>query len=160
MAAIGSLVFCNMCGNLLPASKGTTKGILRCDACHSENRDVAAKVITTETKATDFPSQLRQKLQSTVKAVASHEISTMATINERCPKCSREEVRYTAVQLRSADEGSTIFYYCECGHKYVFSFILQHWNILSFLKPPNITVLANFFFFFLFQLGPEQLNRR
>ncbi|KAL5601184.1 hypothetical protein BROUX41_005989 [Berkeleyomyces rouxiae] len=118
MAAIGSLVFCTMCGNLLPASKGTTKGILRCDACHSENRDMAAQTITTETKASDFPSLLRQKLQSTVKTVAAHEIGTMATIKERCPKCDAEEVRYTSVQLRSADEGSTIFYYCECGHNW------------------------------------------
>ncbi|KAL1900322.1 DNA-directed RNA polymerase I core subunit rpa12 [Ceratocystis pirilliformis] len=118
MSTIGSLVFCTMCGSLLPASKGTVKGILRCDSCQSENRDMASQTITTETKATDFPSLLRQKLQSTVKTVASHEISTMATISERCAKCGAEEVRYTSVQLRSADEGSTIFYYCDCGHNW------------------------------------------
>ena len=28
-------------------------------------------------------------------------------------------MRYYTLQLRSADEGSTVFYSCECGHKYV-----------------------------------------
>lgn len=42
-----------------------------------------------------------------------------AVIQVTCPECGRKEVRYSAVQLRSADEGSTIFYTCDCGHKYV-----------------------------------------
>jgi DNA-directed RNA polymerase I subunit RPA12 len=42
-----------------------------------------------------------------------------AVIQVTCPECGRKEVRYSAVQLRSADEGSTIFYSCDCGHKYV-----------------------------------------
>jgi predicted RNA-binding Zn-ribbon protein involved in translation (DUF1610 family) len=42
-----------------------------------------------------------------------------AVIQFPCPECGRKEVRYSAVQIRSADEGSTIFYSCDCGHKYV-----------------------------------------
>jgi lysyl-tRNA synthetase class I len=42
-----------------------------------------------------------------------------AVIQVTCSECGRKEVRYSAVQLRSADEGSTIFYTCDCGHKYV-----------------------------------------
>lgn len=38
MSAIGSLVFCTDCGNLLPASKGEEKGILVCDCCGKENK--------------------------------------------------------------------------------------------------------------------------
>ncbi|TDZ61185.1 DNA-directed RNA polymerase I subunit RPA12 [Colletotrichum trifolii] len=117
MSAIGTLVFCADCGNLLPASMGTVKNILVCDCCGAETKDTGSKTIVTQTKPSDFPSALRQKLQSNVQAVDKN-INTEATINETCPKCGREEVRFTAVQLRSADEGSTIFYTCDCGYKW------------------------------------------
>lgn len=38
------------------------------------------------------------------------------TINQACPECGAEEMRYNAIQTRSADEGQTIFYYCACGY--------------------------------------------
>lgn len=41
-----------------------------------------------------------------------------AKISEICPKCGNEEMYYRAVQLRSADEGQTIFYECDCGYKF------------------------------------------
>lgn len=41
MAAIGSLVFCTDCGNLLDGSSGDEKAILKCDVCGTENRGVA-----------------------------------------------------------------------------------------------------------------------
>jgi len=40
MAAIGSLIFCTDCGNLLPASKGSEKNILHCECCGAENKGV------------------------------------------------------------------------------------------------------------------------
>ncbi|CAG7560216.1 uncharacterized protein FIESC28_01173 [Fusarium coffeatum] len=116
MAAIGTLVFCTDCGNLLPATKGTQRNVLRCECCGAENRDTGSKVTVTQTKPSDFPSFLRQKLQSTVQSVVKHDVRTDSIAQETCPKCGREEVRYTTVQLRSADEGSTVMYNCECGH--------------------------------------------
>jgi DNA-directed RNA polymerase I subunit RPA12 len=42
-----------------------------------------------------------------------------ATIKERCPKCDAPEMVFHTAQLRSADEGQTIFYNCvRCGYKY------------------------------------------
>ncbi|KAJ9148890.1 hypothetical protein NKR23_g4547 [Pleurostoma richardsiae] len=117
MAAIGSLVFCTDCGNLLPASKGTDKNILLCDCCGAENPDSASKTIVTRSKPSDFPSFLRQKL-STVQTVRRHEVETEARADVTCQKCGRTEVRFSAVQLRSADEGTTIFYTCDCGNKW------------------------------------------
>ncbi|CAN8102206.1 unnamed protein product [Discula destructiva] len=117
MASIGSLVFCTDCGNLLPSSKGSEKNILLCECCGAENKDEASKEIITKSKPSDFPSYLRQKL-STTQTIKRHEVNTEAITNQTCTKCGREEVRFSAVQLRSADEGSTIFYTCDCGHKW------------------------------------------
>ncbi|KOS17432.1 DNA-directed RNA polymerase I subunit RPA12 [Escovopsis weberi] len=121
MAAIGSLVFCTDCGNLLPASLGNAHNILTCECCGAENKDTGSTRIVTKSKPSDFPSLLRQKLQSNVQRVERHNVKTDSTVTERCPKCGREEVTYTNVQLRSADEGSTIIYMCQCGYSYALS---------------------------------------
>ncbi|KAI0155011.1 hypothetical protein GGR57DRAFT_502196 [Xylariaceae sp. FL1272] len=72
----------------------------------------------TKSKPSDFPSLLRQKL-SIVQTVEKHKINTEAFTNETCEKCGNNEVKFSAVQLRSADEGSTIFYTCvKCGNKW------------------------------------------
>lgn len=137
MASIGSLVFCTDCGNLLPSSKGSSKNILQCECCGAENQgqreqpkngpntladnlytDTASNTIVTKSKPADFPSFLRQKL-STTQTFKRHEVNTEARTNQICPKCGRTEVKFSAVQLRSADEGSTIFFTCDCGFKYV-----------------------------------------
>lgn len=81
-------------------------------------QDTASNTIVTQSKPSDFPSYLRQKL-STTQTIKRHEVNTEATTTQTCPKCARTEVRFSAVQLRSADEGSTIFYTCDCGFKYV-----------------------------------------
>ncbi|EKX38496.1 DNA-directed RNA polymerase I subunit, RPA12 [Guillardia theta CCMP2712] len=40
-----------------------------------------------------------------------------ATVEENCPKCNNHEAKYSTLQMRSADEGQTIFYECtKCGH--------------------------------------------
>jgi len=41
-----------------------------------------------------------------------------ARISVVCPKCSNPEMMYNTAQLRSADEGQTVFYSCDaCGYK-------------------------------------------
>ena len=42
-----------------------------------------------------------------------------AVTNEACPKCKHPELQYYTMQLRSADEGQTVFYECaKCGHTF------------------------------------------
>lgn len=40
-------------------------------------------------------------------------------ISQACPDCDSPEMFFREMQLRGADEGSTIFYRCpKCNHKY------------------------------------------
>ena len=40
-------------------------------------------------------------------------------VDEACPKCGNQGMEYYTMQLRSADEGQTVFYECpKCRHKY------------------------------------------
>lgn len=78
--------------------------------------DTSSKTIITRSKPTAFPSALRAK-RSEVQTINEADMQTHAVISERCEKCGREEVRFYTQQLRSADEGSTVFYECECGNK-------------------------------------------
>lgn len=79
--------------------------------------DTSSSTVTTTSKPSAFPSALRNKL-STIQNLTSDDIQGEAVIRKTCPECGREEVRYHSQQLRGADEGSTIFYTCDCGHRY------------------------------------------
>ncbi|KAF1939062.1 DNA-directed RNA polymeras-like protein I subunit [Clathrospora elynae] len=117
MSAIGSLVFCTDCGNLLDSSAGKQNAILTCAVCGASCKDTSSKTVVTRSKPTAFPSALRAK-RSEVQTISEEDVQTTSVIKLPCEECGREEVRYYTQQLRGADEGTTVFYRCDCGHKW------------------------------------------
>jgi DNA-directed RNA polymerase I subunit RPA12 len=119
MSAVGSLIFCTFCGNLLDAqSSKPTLDCRLCSASYPKAKFSDLKVITSSSEDA-FPSTLRLNRSVVKTTLKNDELDDGATIKEKCPKCGHEEMQYHTLQLRSADEGATVFYTCiSCGYRF------------------------------------------
>ena len=117
MAAIGSLVFCTDCGSLLDRATSPDQRQLKCSVCGAICEDTSEKTIVSMSKPSAFPSSLRAK-RSDIQTMAEGETEQYERVAMECPKCGREEVGFYTKQTRSADEGSTVFYVCDCGNNW------------------------------------------
>ncbi|EJS43053.1 rpa12p [Saccharomyces arboricola H-6] len=121
MSIVGSLIFCLDCGDLLEnpsAVLGSNVECSQCKAIYPKSQFSNLKVVTT-TADDAFPSALRAKKSVVKTSLKKNELKDGATIKERCPQCGNEEMNYHTLQLRSADEGATVFYTCtSCGYKF------------------------------------------
>jgi DNA-directed RNA polymerase subunit M/transcription elongation factor TFIIS len=53
-------------------------------------------------------------------------------INEACPKCHYPKLQFRTLQLRSADEGSTVFYTCpRCEYVLVCWLYAVQWILID-----------------------------
>ena len=94
-----------------------TYAALDMHTARSELDAAEAAAAARDEKGIAQPAYLATQTAHLAQLKAS-EMATKATMKETCEKCGRKEVRYSEQQLRGADEGSTIFYECDCGHKY------------------------------------------
>lgn len=81
--------------------------------------DTSNKTIVTTSKPSAFPSTLRTRLRSDVQEISEGELNNETEIDQTCPECGNPTVTFYTLQLRSADEGSTVFYTCpKCKYKW------------------------------------------
>ncbi|KAI8976113.1 transcription factor S-II-domain-containing protein [Pilobolus umbonatus] len=113
---IGSLTFCPECGNLLDLVSGD-EDIIVCTQCSCAYKSATTTEVITTSSERAFQSPLKEKrhlVQQKKEATQAR-----AIIKEKCPSCGHHEMEYHTLQLRSADEGQTVFYNCKkCGYKY------------------------------------------
>jgi len=93
--AIGNSVACGNCGKKASADVLAAGAISTYEVVFNALRDVNARQREDDDEGPDGP-----------------------TVERRCPKCGHEEMSYAALQLRSADEGQTVFFTClKCKYK-------------------------------------------
>ncbi|ONK64281.1 uncharacterized protein A4U43_C07F24040 [Asparagus officinalis] len=111
-------LFCGICGTLLSFASAD---VARCPLCKFERN--ASEIEGRETRyaitAEDIRRELKLEPFVVLETVEVDEDVQRAVVNEACPQCQHPELEYYTKQLRSADEGQTVFYECpKCGHKY------------------------------------------
>ncbi|XP_020080112.1 DNA-directed RNA polymerase I subunit RPA12-like [Ananas comosus] len=85
---------------------------------------VFAEIEGRETTYTITAEDIRRELKIepfvVIETAPTHtEEVQRAVVNESCPQCHHPQLEYYTKQLRSADEGQTVFYECpECRHKF------------------------------------------
>jgi DNA-directed RNA polymerase I subunit RPA12 len=94
---VNDMVICQKCGGEMCISNITNHHIETSDE-YTTSKDWVNKLKNVEDKF-----KVRHKLKRSV-------------IDERCIQCGHGQMYYWTQQLRSADEGSTVFYQCvKCG---------------------------------------------
>ena len=105
--------FCQQCGTILDPP---TMDFVKCSFCPFKCRfeDLQVDEVLTCSNPTAPMAWIAQEKVHSQDAKEKH-----ATIAEPCPKCAHPEQYFYTMQLRSVDEGSTVFYECpKCSHKY------------------------------------------
>jgi len=104
--------FCPGCGSLLPSL--TAKGDVICMCCKFV---VSSKLF--DEKIIQYTVKFNSQENTAVKKNSSKNDQADGPVIERkCPKCGHDQMSYAAIQLRSADEGQTVFFTClKCKYK-------------------------------------------
>mmetsp|Transcript_12968 Transcript_12968/g.23464 ORF Transcript_12968/g.23464 Transcript_12968/m.23464 type:complete len:159 (+) Transcript_12968:104-580(+) len=107
--------FCPSCRATL---KVDSSGDIDCVVCEYSNNLANLKELpSTTTYSSDRPVPLWAKSDEEQKALQRSSEPTRATVEEPCVKCGHGIVGFYTVQMRSVDEGQTVFYECPaCKH--------------------------------------------
>nr|XP_019545667.2 DNA-directed RNA polymerase I subunit RPA12-like [Aedes albopictus] len=107
--------FCPDCGSILPLLRMT--GGVSCYSCHKAYDESVYGTMEVNYKIhfNSYESRKAEKQQGSQKTAAAAE---GPVVSRKCPKCDNDKMSYATVQLRSADEGQTVFFTCtKCQFK-------------------------------------------
>ena len=105
------VAFCSACGALLP-NLPETGDTVSCLAC-----SYAANIESFASRETSY-TIIFNKRENATKKRANEDEEDGPTVERKCPKCGHDKMSYAALQLRSADEGQTVFFTClKCKYK-------------------------------------------
>lgn len=101
--------FCPDCGSILPNL--SSSGGVTCYTCRKQyGPEVFGKMEMSYTINFNSPND--------ILLTRSDVESGGPTVDRLCPKCNNDKMSYATLQLRSADEGQTVFYTCtKCKYK-------------------------------------------
>lgn len=83
--------------------------------------DLAPSVLvsTSHSRQRELPEWQRALLRAASGDTSDETSRRRALVDEECPKCHHEQMFFYTMQLRSADEGQTVFYECpKCRHTF------------------------------------------
>ncbi|XP_067001544.2 DNA-directed RNA polymerase I subunit RPA12 [Anabrus simplex] len=110
--------FCPDCGSILPELR--TDGGVTCFTCKRKHGpEVFGEMVTRYVINFNSHTNNPQIKSSNWKHKSIKEEEPEGPLVERkCPQCNNDVMSYSTLQLRSADEGQTIFYTCtKCKFK-------------------------------------------
>ncbi|XP_049538271.1 DNA-directed RNA polymerase I subunit RPA12 [Anopheles darlingi] len=106
--------FCPNCGSILPLLRMARD--VTCFSCQS-NFDASA-FGTMEVEYTIHFNSYENKKSDQAEKTAGEGAADGPIVNRQCPKCGNDQMSYATLQLRSADEGQTVFFTCtKCKFK-------------------------------------------
>ncbi|KAH8243618.1 hypothetical protein KR032_008900 [Drosophila birchii] len=121
--------FCPSCGSILPPLQ--VKGNVICYNCKQEfspdgKREIqtlAAHFFKTNQSLTVYSGEKSEftihfntydpsKMFNRTKHESESSEADGPVVERKCPKCNHDKMSYATLQLRSADEGQTVFFTC------------------------------------------------
>ena len=114
-----SSLFCQHCGTFLDLKK---PGNAVCSGCDQVTTFANGQTLMASHALVKFPEHKAwmDKLKTKSAAIEHSKIGAQrAEVSEECPKCKFPKMFFWTQQLRSADEGQTVFYECgSCAHRF------------------------------------------
>ncbi|XP_015185305.1 PREDICTED: DNA-directed RNA polymerase I subunit RPA12 [Polistes dominula] len=105
--------FCPQCGSILPLLE--EKGLVSCYCC---KRNWGPEVYGNMAMSYTIHFQSKNAYTRLKETDENDQNGDGPVVERLCPQCGNEKMSYATLQLRSADEGQTVFYTCtKCKFK-------------------------------------------